>query len=57
MVEATTPNPSETWVWEVPDHHGYQGCTTDPVAIQCCSSAQRVPSEVLEGGYGHSFGI
>ena len=57
MVEATTPNPSETWVWEVPDHHGNQGHTTDPVANQCCSSANWVLIEVLEEGYGHSFGI
>ena len=59
MVEATTPNASrDVGLGGGPDHHGNQGYTTDPVANQyCISSAQGVPSEVLEGEYGHSFGI
>ena len=37
--------------------YGNNDPTPNPVANQCRSSAQWVSSEVLEEGYGHSFGI
>ena len=37
--------------------HGNNDPTPGHEGYQCCSSAQWVPSEVLEEGYGHRFGL
>ena len=44
--------------WKAPGEHVEKGVRVEPppTANQGCSSAQWVSIEVLEGGYGHSFG-
>ena len=42
--------------WRALGEHVEMAVVPPPMANQCCSSAQWVPIEELEGGYGHCFG-
>ena len=53
LAEGVTRHGVRRWCWL----HRNKCHTTDTVANQCCSSANWVLVEVLERGYGHSFGI